>query len=201
LATSAKLYAAVIEEHSPRSANLEKADEQNNGPFISLLDIDPHERLGLLEQQIAGTPPDELLAKGLSALGSDTLLALVCLERAFIEIQTPELESSLGFCLAKERAQFGRAIELCRAAIDRDRLNPRHYLLLGRVFLMQGKKNAAIEIYHEGLKHAEDPEIRADLKLVGSRRRPVIPILHREHILNRSLGFILNKISRKLIDK
>ncbi|GAM07977.1 hypothetical protein OR1_00246 [Geobacter sp. OR-1] len=172
-------------------------EDQEKYPFASVLDIDPHERLATLEKEIAGVSAVELLSRGLAALDSDSLLALVCLERANEEIRTPELHSALGFCLAKERVEFGRAMELCRAAIDAEPGNTRHYLYLGRVFLMQGKKNEALEVYHEGLSHGDDAEIKADIKLVGSRRRPVIPILQREHILNRSLGYIIEKVSRK----
>lgn len=172
--------------------------ELDDGPFIRLVDIDPHERISELEQKIEGVPCDILLEKGLASLGTDTLLALVCLERASVEIHTPELSSALAFCLAKERTQFAKAVELCRSAIEQDKGNPSHYLRLGRVFLMQGKKTEAINVFHEGLRQGEDPEIRADLNLVGSRRRPVIPILRRDHVLNRSLGYILKKFSKKL---
>lgn len=171
--------------------------EPDDGPFTRLVDIDPHERLSLLEKQIEGVEPDKLLAKGFATLDSDSLLALLCFERASVTVHTPELASALGFCLAKERTQFQKAVELCRSAIEQDKQNPSHYLRLGRVLLMQGKKTEAISVYHDGLRQGDNPDIRADLALVGSRRRPVIPILHREHILNRSLGFILNKFSRK----
>jgi tetratricopeptide (TPR) repeat protein len=172
-------------------------DDQEKLPFVSLLDIDPHERLSSLEKDIEGLTADELRAKGLAAVDSDSLLALVCLERAFTDIQTPELASALGFCLAKERTQFDRAVELCRLALEKEPAIAKHYLYLGRVFLMQGKKNEAIAVYMEGLSYGEDAEIIADVKLVGTRRRPLIPILHREHILNRSLGYIIDKMSRR----
>lgn len=177
--------------------SLKNPDRLQDRPFVSLLDIDPHERLGELEKEVEGMPSDTLLMKGLNVIETDSLLALVCLERAALDIHTPELASALGFCLAKERAQFGRAVELCRSAIAMDPSNTAHYLHLGRVYLMQGKKNEAIEIYKEGLTHGENAQIREDLGLIGLRRRPVIPLLRREHALNRSLGFILDKISRK----
>jgi tetratricopeptide (TPR) repeat protein len=169
--------------------------EPETADFLSLLDIDPHERLSQLEKEVEGIPPAELLSKGLKALANnDSLMALVCLERAAKHEDTPELASNLGFCLAKEYNQFDRAIALCRSAIEREPKNTRHYLNLGRVYLMKGKKDVALVIYHEGLLHGKDPEIIKDLQLVGMRRRPVIPLLHREHILNRSLGYILARV-------
>jgi len=169
--------------------------ESETAGFLRLLDIDPHERLSLLEKEVAEIAPAELLSKGLEALANnDSLMALVCLERAAKREDTPELASSLGFCLAKELNQFERAIALCRSAIERDPENSRHYLNLGRVYLMRGKKNEALDIYKEGLRHGKDPEIYRDLQLVGMRRRPIIPLLHREHILNRSLGYILARV-------
>jgi tetratricopeptide (TPR) repeat protein len=172
-------------------------DDLENLPFVSLLDIDPHERLASLEKDIAGLTAEELRAKGLAAVDTDSLLALVCLERAFSDIQTPEIASALGFCMAKERTQFDRAVELCRIALEKEPAIPKHYLYLGRVFLMQGKKNEAIAVYMEGLSYGEDAELIADVRLIGTRRRPLIPILRREHLLNRSLGYIIEKVSRR----
>ena len=172
-------------------------NDSNTSRFISLLDIDPHERLESLEKEVDLVPEDQLPAKGLMAVDSNSLLALVCLERAYKNVQTPEIASALGFCLAKERTQFEKALELCRSAIKSEPGIPVHYLRLGRVYLMQGKKNEAISIYLEGLKHGEDAAIREDLSLVGMRRKPVIKILRREHILNRSLGYIIDKLAQR----
>ncbi len=172
--------------------------EPETSEFLRLLDIDPHERLSLLEKEVEGLHPDLLLSKGLEALGNnDSLMALVCLERAAKHLDTPELASNLGFCLAKEHNQFERAIALCRSAIERDPENTRHYLNLGRIYLMKGKKGEALDIYYEGLHHGKDPEISRDIQLVGMRRRPIIPLLHREHLLNRSLGYILARLKNR----
>lgn len=164
---------------------------------ISLLDIDTHERLETLEKQVDLIPEDQLPAKGIEAVDSDSLLALVCLERAFLKIQTPAIASTLAFCIAKERVQFDKAVELCQSAIRMEPENTRHYLRLGQVYLMQGKKSEAIAIYMEGLKHGDDAAIKKDLALVGTRRKPVIPILRREHLLNRSLGFIIDRFCKR----
>jgi tetratricopeptide (TPR) repeat protein len=170
-------------------------DVTETADFLRLLDIDPHERLSQLEEMVKGVPPAELLPKGLEALvNNDSLMALVCLEQAAKSEDTPELSSCLGFCLAKELNQFERAIALCRSAIERDPANTRHYLNLGRVFLMMGKKGEALNIYNDGLRHGKDPDILQDLKLVGMRRKPIIPALHREHIINRSLGYIIARL-------
>jgi tetratricopeptide (TPR) repeat protein len=160
--------------------------------FMSLLDIDPHQRLDQVEQEIAGLQPEELFSRGLEALTKgDSLYALACLERAAGDISTPELLSNLGFCLAKERAQFDRAVELCSQAIDQQPASTSFYLNLGRVHLMMGNKKLAIDTYQEGLRHGDDPRIREDLQLLGIRRRPLLKKLDREHPLNRSLGYLL----------
>lgn len=162
--------------------------------FLRLLDIDPHERLEFIEKEICGLKPEELLSRGLDALtNGDSLYALACLEKAALDISTPELLSNLGFCLAKERAQFERAIELCSKAIEQQPASTKFYLNLGRVHLMTGNKKMAIETYQEGLRHGDDPIIREDLQLMGTRRRPVLQKLDRTHPLNRSLGYLLRK--------
>ena len=181
---------------------MKRRDDSDSSPFVSLLDIDPHERLELLVKETDGLSSASLLRKGLDALDrSDTLAALVCLEKAYTEIQTPEICSALGFCLAKERFHLERAYELCSSAVEQEPENPRHYLYLGRVLLMKGKKIEAMATYHEGLRHGDDPEIRSDLHLIGTRRRPVIPMLRREHILNRSLGYLIKIIADRKLRK
>lgn len=162
--------------------------------FPSVLDVDPHERIAQLEREVEGLMPEELLRRGYAALDdNDSLLALVCLEQASTTVDSPELLSNLAFCRAKELARFDEATALCRSALGRDPDNTIHYLNLGRILLMQGKKKAAMEIFAEGLRHGADPRISADLQLLGARRRPVIPFLNRKHLLNQSLGYILDR--------
>lgn len=169
-------------------------NENDTATFLKLLDIDPHERIDQLEQDVAVLSQQELATKGLAAYrDNDTLLALVCLERVENAAETPELASCLGFCLAKERGQYDRAISLCKSAMVKEPKTTHHYLNLARIYLMQGKKKEALATYQQGLQQEKDPEIITDLQLMGSRRRPVIPILQREHILNRSLGYLLNR--------
>lgn len=162
--------------------------------FPSSLDVDPHERIGQLEQEIEGLAPEELSRRGYKALDeNDSLMALVCLKRASTVMDSPELLSNLAFCTAKELARFDEATSLCRSAIERDPDNTLHYLNMGRILLMQGKKPAAMEILNEGLRHGPDSRISADLQLLGTRRKPVIPFLRRAHPLNKSLGYILDR--------
>lgn len=166
--------------------------------FPSVLDLDPHERINQLQDETAHLSPEELLHKGFAAFqANDSLLALVCLERAAAVIDTPELSSTLAFCLAKELARFDRAVPLCRAAMAKEPDNTLHYLLMGRILLMQGKKPEAIDVLNEGLGHGADARIIADLQLLGYRRKPVIPFLHRQHLLNQSLGYILDRARRR----
>lgn len=168
--------------------------EEHESVFPRVLDIDPHERIGQLEHEIEGIAPAELLRRGSKALDEgNTLLALVCLRQAAVTIDTPELLSNLAFCKAKELARFEEAAALCRTALEKDPDNTLHYLNMGRILLLQGKKTEAMEIFNEGLNHGPDSRISADLQLLGTRRKPVIPFLHRKHLLNQSLGYILDR--------
>lgn len=168
--------------------------EEHENIFPRILDIDPHERLGQLEHEVEGVAPAELLRRGNKALDEgNTLLALVCLKQAAATIDTPELLSNLAFCKARELAHFDEAVTLCRTAMEKDPDNTLHYLNLGRILLMQGKKTEAMDMFHEGLLHGPDNRISDDLQLLGTRRKPIIPFLHRTHPLNQSLGYILSR--------
>jgi tetratricopeptide (TPR) repeat protein len=59
----------------------------------------------------------------------NVLAALACLERALSIWDDPHWHSRFGYCLAKQRGQVTRALELCSSSIEHDPGNPLHYLL------------------------------------------------------------------------
>ncbi|HEY6009775.1 MAG TPA: hypothetical protein VIU40_15725, partial [Geobacteraceae bacterium] len=136
----------------------------------------------------------ELLAEGSEALKKgDTATALSCYEKLFAVERSPEVCSSLAFCLAKEKGAYREAISLCNEAIKKEPKQTRHFLLLGRIYVLADRKKEALRAFHLGLRHGGSPEIEAELRRLGTRKPPVIPFLKRENPINKYLGKLLYK--------
>jgi len=144
---------------------------------------------------MADADPEVLFTKGLEALARDEwTAALSCFEKASRLLSSPLHNSFLALCIARERGQFNKAISLCSEALDAEPGNPLHYLNLGRVYLLQGKAEVAIEIFRKGLSREANEQIIAELTRLGTRRPPPLPFLQRDNPLNKYLGIILTKI-------
>ena len=138
---------------------------------------------------------EEFVSKGLTALDNGhTHLALVCFERAFEIERSPLICSSLGFCLAAGRGEIAEGIALCREAIDKEEANTAHYRNLGRVLLLAGQKDEALQVFRQGMRIGRDGGIIRELEALGSRKPPVVPALHRDHFVNKWLGIILDRL-------
>ena len=144
------------------------------------------------------SPLSSLVAKGLNTLeGGDTLMALIHFEHAARIERTPVVLSCLGYCLAREKRLWGKGIALCREAIARDPGQARHYLNLGRIYLLAGQKARAIQTFRRGLKVERNHQIIVELKSLGMRRQPVIHRLDRRNPLNKYLGLFLYRLGMR----
>jgi tetratricopeptide (TPR) repeat protein len=138
---------------------------------------------------------NNLIRKGLAELErNNTMLALIHFEDAAKLDNSPLVRSHLAFCLAREHRQMQKAAALCTEALQEEPGNPVHYLNLGRIYLLAGQKNRAIQTWRRGLKFGRNPQIAAELRNLGRRKPPVLKSLGREHPLNKQLGLLLQKI-------
>lgn len=136
----------------------------------------------------------QLLKDGIAAArAGNTALALKHLEEAAELDESPELISHLAYCLAKEKQDVTTATSLARRALRDEPWNSTHYLNLGRIYLLSGRKKDAIRTLRDGLLHENNPRIKEELARLGTRKYPVIATLPREHPLNRMLGKIFTR--------
>jgi len=124
----------------------------------------------------------------------NVLAALACLERGLKISDDPRWHSCLGFCIAKERGHVTRGLELCRTAIENDPENADHYLYLGKVHIVSGNKMEALNVLRQGMHKGLCPEIQRLLDTIGVRKPPVLSWLSRDNLLNKLLGYILNRL-------
>lgn len=134
-------------------------------------------------------------ALALTALAAeDTQAALVSIEKALRLCDTPERYSYLGYCIARQRGQYRKGLDLCRESLAVEPDNPVHFLNLGKVYLAKGDKNEALRIWREGMARGGSPELEQQLERLGKRVRPVIPMLARSNLFNRYLGLLLSRL-------
>jgi tetratricopeptide (TPR) repeat protein len=125
---------------------------------------------------------------------NDILAALACLERALPIWDNPLWYSRLAFCIAKQRGHLTRAFELCGTALEHDPDNPLHYFYLGKVHLVAGDKQKALQAFRQGMAGGGSPELVQILAGLGTRKPPVIASLSRDNLLNKILGIVFARL-------
>ena len=139
--------------------------------------------------------PDALFKKGLESLArNEWTAALACFEKAAGLLNIPIHNSFLALCIARERGQTNKALALCRETLEAEPDNSILYLNMGKIYLMQGKTEEAIEILRKGLTQETNEQIIAELGRIGTRRPPPLSFLSRDNPLNKYLGIILSRL-------
>ena len=137
----------------------------------------------------------DLIAKGVEAFSRNHVyLACSCFTQAVEEERSPRSLSYLGLCRALTGGDPGEALGLCREAVSREPESPEHYLNLGKVLVLAGRCDEAIDVFREGMKRGSHPGIAAELALLGIRKPPVFSRLPRSHPLNKYAGLLLSRL-------
>jgi tetratricopeptide (TPR) repeat protein len=144
----------------------------------------------------SGAVADKEFKRALKELEEENILAaLACLEKALKIWDDPTWYSRLGFCIAKERGHVTRGVELCKTAINHEPENPDHYLYLGKLYLMAGRREEGLQAFRQGMSHGGNHvELKDALEKNGTRKPPPIPFLHRDNPLNKYIGIILGRL-------
>jgi hypothetical protein len=79
-------------------------------------------------------------------------------------------------------------------ALEKDPHNSVHHLNLGRIYVLAGKREKALQILRDGMQFDQNNEIFRELEVLGTRRPPVIASLRRGHPLNKYCGMLLKKL-------
>jgi len=149
----------------------------------------------MTEEELQGLTQEELVAKGLEAIGHGHFyLAMNAFELAMKLQKTSVVASYLSFCQAMNRHDMLAAIELGEWALHEEPNNPAFCLNLGRVYLLAGQKPEAVRVFRQGLAFTRDQEIIAELEMLGTRKPSLFPVLHRDNLLNKWGGFLLARL-------
>jgi tetratricopeptide (TPR) repeat protein len=105
--------------------------------------------------------------------------------------------SYYGLCLAVCSDRLDEAREFCEAAVRSEFYNPDAYWNLGRVYLRTGDRSLAFSTIVRGLQlNPRHAGLVGELRRLGIRRRPVLPLLDRGHPVNRLLGRLRRSLTR-----
>ena len=134
-------------------------------------------------------------ARAREALAEENcVVALAHLEKALKLVDNPSWYSYLGYCIAKERGQVRKGIELCQAAMELERDNADHFFNLGKLHLVANNKDEALRVFREGMAKGGNGEIERKLGELGTRKPPLFPFLARDNPLNRYVGLFLRRL-------
>jgi len=120
--------------------------------------------------------------------------ALALLERALKLYDNRSWYSYLGYCMAKERGQVKKGIELCSLSLELEPENADHYLHLAKIHLLSGNKQETLRVLREGMARGENQGLIALLDAIGTRKPPVISFLPRSNPINKLLGLLLERM-------
>lgn len=128
------------------------------------------------------------------AIAADnTLAGLTAMEKALREVDNPAWYSYLGYCIARERGQVAKGLEMCQVSLAQEPDNPDHYLNMGKVLLLAGDTRGAIGLFRRGEQRWGGAVFGLQLKSLGVRAAPVIPFLGRGNPVNKFLGLLLRR--------
>lgn len=124
----------------------------------------------------------------------NTPLGLQLLESTIDHPERHEAKAWYGYCLAREKKEYSNGIALC---IDALKANPREadiYLALSRIYLLQDRREQAVDTLKKGAKMDHSQESKRLLETLGVRHQPVFPFLKRRNLINVTSGRLLSKI-------
>ena len=143
------------------------------------------------------TDPEKLFCLGLSYYRQKKLQEARRLFSRACEIQPeePRYASYCGLLLAVVMRKLKEAQELCEGAITPDCKTVELFYNLGRVYLMQGCREKALQSFRKGLQiDPDNAAIHRELENVGTRKKPFFTFLGRNNPLNRFAGMVRSKL-------
>ncbi|REJ73466.1 MAG: hypothetical protein DWQ36_02680 [Acidobacteria bacterium] len=105
--------------------------------------------------------------------------------------------SYLGYGMAVFEARYNDGVAACQRALEVEFYQPENYWNLARTYLLLGARRKAVQALNAGLR--VDPGYAPLLRLrreMGSRKRPVLRFLRRDHWLNRMLGSVRHELKK-----
>ena len=126
--------------------------------------------------------------------------ALVRLMRAFeSDKHNAYYISFLGLAIGCAQRKWDKASELCEMAVQLKPKEIQFHLNLGEVYAAAGRREKALDKLDQALElFGEDARLMQARSKVQNRRAPLLPLIGREHFLNRGIGKLRHRILKSL---
>jgi tetratricopeptide (TPR) repeat protein len=126
--------------------------------------------------------------------------ALVRLRRAYeCDKHNPYYISFLGLSIARAERKWDKASELCEIAVQLRPTEMQFHLNLGEVYAASGLREKALDKLDQALElFGGDARLKQARGRIEKRRNPLLPIIGREHFLNRELGKLRHSTLKRL---
>jgi tetratricopeptide (TPR) repeat protein len=159
--------------------------------------------LGLVAEKPKSTEPEHMaeFREGVELLKNEyPEKALVRLRRAFEGDQrNPYYISFLGLSIARAEQKWDQAAELCESAIQLNRKEIKFHLNLIEVYALAGMREKALyTLDHAAKLFGGDGRLKRARSKLQKRSAPLLPFFGRNHFLNRELGKLRHRISKRL---
>lgn len=119
------------------------------------------------------------------------------LQAALAKRRSPGHLSQYALALAHHSGDIQQSLALCHEAIKHEPRNSEHFLRLGVIYLIAGRRKEALRSFTLGLRVGRNPAITSWLALLGQRQQPMLPFLSRNNLLNKYLGKLRSNLSKK----
>ncbi len=129
------------------------------------------------------------MREGISAVEEGNVrLATSLFEKVRQDDLSPLAQSYFAYCLAREKRSGGKAINMALHALRAEDTHPLIYLNLGRIYMVFGRVEKALQVYRRGLKYQHHALLLKQLDNLCPRQRCTFPFLKRSHPLNMFTG-------------
>jgi tetratricopeptide (TPR) repeat protein len=160
--------------------------------------------LGFAPETVSGTAdldPKAEFTEGIKLLKNEyPQKALERLQRAYeCDKHNPYYISFLGLSIARAQRKWDKASELCEMAVQLRPTEMQFHLNLGEVYASAGLREKALDKLDRALERfGQDARLKQARSRIEKRRSPLLPILGREHFLNRELGKLRHRTLKHL---
>ena len=142
---------------------------------------------------------DKILDEGRSLLDLDPRAAHEIFERAWRRnLNDPRVLSNYGLTLVLVEGDRQRGIRFCEEALRRGLQTTETLVNLARALVVTRNKEQAVRALRKAMELSpDDPRVTAEFAALGLRRPPPIPWLPRNFFLNKWIGKLTWKLSRR----
>lgn len=142
---------------------------------------------------------DRILDEGRALLETDPHSAHEIFQKAWRRnLNDPRVLSNYGLTLVLVEGDRQRGIRFCEEALRRGLQTTESLVNLAKALVVTRNKEQAVRALRKAMELApNDPRVSAEFAALGLRRPPPIPWLPREFLLNKWIGMLTWKWSRR----